>query len=105
VVTRTSVSCELGALGLEVRVRYGSSIEGTTNPVATITRIKVYADGVLLEDSGPISDRIYVREVTFKGLSARLHTIQIHVETWGAPQPSDFIQFAQCPAVSDVPAA
>ena len=104
-LTQSNVSCGLGAFGLEVRVRYGSSIHDTTNPAATITRIAVYADGVLLEDSGPLSHRAYAREVTFGGTSRRLHTIRIHVETWAAPQPADLIQFAQCPAVLDVPVA
>jgi hypothetical protein len=100
-----SVRCEAGEYGLEVRVRYGSSIENTTNPEATITRTRVYVDGVLLDDSGPIADRIYVREATFRGASGHLHTVQLRIETRAAPQPGDFIQFAQCPPAPETPRA
>jgi hypothetical protein len=99
------VLCEVGAYGLEVRIRYGSTIENTSSPAAAITRARVYVDGVLLEDSGPISDRIYVREATFHGVSSRLHTIQLRIDTRAAPKPADFIQFAQCPPAPDTPLA
>ena len=105
VLTQTTVSCVLGTLGPEVRVRYSSSIVQTTNPEAVITRVAVYSDGMLLADSGPIAHRSYLREISFKGLSARLHTVRIHIETRGAPQPADHVQFAQCPQTSGAPRA
>jgi hypothetical protein len=103
VVTETTISCEIGAYGPEVRLNYGARIEGTTNPAAVITRMVVYKDGVLVEDSGPIEARNFVRDLSLEGLPARLHTIQIHVETRGAPLVGELIQFAQCPPVSTVP--
>jgi hypothetical protein len=100
-----SVDCDVGRIGLEVRVRYGSSIENTDNPAAAIIRARVFMDGALMEDSGPIYDRIYVREASFPGASSRLHTVQVRIETRAAPNPGDFIQFAQCPPAPDTPLA
>jgi hypothetical protein len=105
VVARLIVSCEAGAYGLVVHIQYGSNVTDTTDPAATITNVKVYMDGVLLEDSGPLSHRIYVREAWSRGLPSRLHTVQLHIETWAAPQPYDLVQFAQCPPQSDTPLA
>ena len=105
VVTRLQVDCRLGAYGLVVRVRYGSTIQDTDSPEAAITRVRVYMDGVLGVDSGPISDRIYAREAAFKGLSRRVHTVQLRIDTRGAPKPADFIQFTQCPPEPDTPLA
>jgi hypothetical protein len=99
------VGCELGEFGLVVRVRYGSAVQDTDNPAAAITRVRLYMDGVLGADSGPISDRVYAREAAFKGISRRLHTIQLRIDTRAAPKPADFIQFAQCPAEPDRPLA
>lgn len=84
---------------------YGSTILDTPDPAATIKRIRVYRDGVLLEDTGPLSHRIYVREIYFEGMSRRLHTVQMHVDVWAAPQPADLVQFTQCPPAPSEPQA
>jgi hypothetical protein len=105
VVTQTTIFCELGAYGPVVRLNYGARIQGTDNPAAVITRVVVYKDGVLVEDSGPIEARNFVRDLNMDGLPSRLHTIQIHVDTRGAPLVGELIQFAQCPPVPRVPQA
>ena len=86
-----------------MRVLYGTTILDTEDPAATIKRIQVYKDGRLLEDTGPLSHRIFVREIFFEGLSNRVHTIQMHVEVWAAPPPADLVQFTRCPPVSSRP--
>jgi hypothetical protein len=105
IVARMQAGCEVGEHGLVVRVRYGSGVEGTEDAEAVITRVRVYMDGVLGADSGPIADRIYAREAAFKGLARRLHTVQLSIDTRAAPKPSDFVQFARCPAEPDTPLA
>jgi hypothetical protein len=102
--TSLNVLCYVGDYGLVVRVRYGSRIRDTDDPAATITRVRVYLDGLLRADSGPLSHRIYVREVTFQGLSRRVHAVQLRIDTWAAPQPQDILQLAQCPPLADRPA-
>ena len=102
--SRLAVECEPGTFGLQVRVLYGATIFDTEEPDARITRIRVYRDGRLLEDSGALWHRIYVREIHFEGLANRLHTVQLHVDVWAAPQPADIVQFTQCPpSASDPP--
>jgi hypothetical protein len=103
--SRLLVECGLGAYGLEVRVLYGSTILDTEDPAATIKRIRIYKDGLLLEDTGPLSHRIFVREIFVKGLPNRVHTVQMHVDVWAAPQPADLVQFAQCPPEPSRPLA
>jgi hypothetical protein len=100
-----SVQCSPGNYGLEVRVRYGSSIEDTDDAAATLTRMRVYMDGRLRTDSGPISDRRYAREVTFQGSSSRLHSVQLRIDTRAAPKPADFVQVVQCPPAPETPLA
>lgn len=97
VTTSLNVLCSVGERGLELRVRYGSMIRDTEEPAATITRVRVYVDGSLREDSGPLSHRIFAREAFFRGGAGRLHTIQLTIDTWAAPQPRPIVQFAQCP--------
>jgi hypothetical protein len=103
VTTSLNVLCSVGERGLELRVRYGSLIRDTDEPAATITRVRVYVDGALVEDSGPLSHRIFVREAFFRGRASRLHTIQLTIYTWAAPQPRPIVQFAQCPREPDGP--
>jgi len=105
VVTRLLVECTLGDYGLVVRVRYGSTVQGTEDPNARITRVRVYMDGVLGADSGPIWDQVYAREAFFRGRSLNLHTVQLRIDTHAAPDPADFIQFAQCPREPENPVA
>ena len=59
--------------------------------------MRLYVDGTLRQDSGPLSHKTYVQQATLNGLPSHLHTIQIRIETRAAPQPGDFIQFVQCP--------
>ena len=100
-----SVACNAGDYGLELWVRFGGRIRDTEDPAATITRVRVFVDGALREDSGPLSHRVYMDEAKFLGLSRRAYTVQLRVETWAAPQPRDIVQVAQCPPLPDRPAA
>ena len=105
VYIQTTLACELGRYGPEVRLQYITGVEGTNDSAATIARVRLYADGALLEDSGPISQPAYVRDTTFAGNSLRLHVIQVRVDTLGAPKPEDHVRFVQCPAARDGPLA
>jgi hypothetical protein len=103
VITRSNVVCELGAYGLRVRVSYATTIEDSRDEAATITRVRVYMDGSLRDDSGPLAHKTYSREVNIDGLSRRRHTVQLRIDTWAAPKPGDIIQFAVCPPVPSGP--
>jgi hypothetical protein len=97
VITRLTVSCEVGDLGVELRVRYGSSIENTDSDEARLTRMRVYIDGSLREDSGAVSAQRYVRETSFPAPGSRLHSVQLRIDTRAAPKPADVVQLVQCP--------
>ncbi len=103
--TTFSVSCDIGPYGAEIHVGYDIAVLNTDEPAATLTRIKLYVDGVLREDTGRISNKVFLRQSTLEGVPRRLHTIQLHIETWAAPDPRDLIEFAQCPALPDSPVA
>jgi hypothetical protein len=103
--TTFSVNCVLGALGPEIKVGYNVSITNTDASEATLTGVKLYIDGVLREDNSPLSTKTFIKESTFGGVGRRVYALQIHVETWAAPQPRDIVEFAQCPAAPDRPVA
>jgi hypothetical protein len=105
VITRLTVSCEVGDLGVELRIRYGSSIEDTDSEEASLTRMRIYINGSLREDSGAVSARRYVRETSFPASASRLHSVQLRIDTRAAPNPADVVQLVQCPPAPDVPLA
>lgn len=105
VTTTMNVLCQVGRYGVEVRVRYGTRIRDTDSEEATIKRVRVYLDGTLREDSGPLSHRIYVREVFLGGIPNRMHTVRLSIDTWAAPKPNDIVQFTPCPAAPGDPVA
>jgi hypothetical protein len=101
VLSRLAVQCLPAETGLEVRVRYGASIDGATNDVAAITRVRILVNGYLFEDSGVISSQVFARATTFGGRSNQGYRVVLDVDTWAAPHPSDFIEIVRCPALPD----
>ncbi len=103
--TTFSVRCDMGAFGPEIHVGYDIAIVDTDEPAATLTGVKLYIDGVLQEDNSPLSTKTFVKQSTFGGVPRKVHAVELHVETWAAPQPKDIIEFAACPAAPGKPVA
>jgi hypothetical protein len=76
--------CRAGPFGAELEVRYGGRAEGA----ARLSRVRLFVDDRLREDSGPLDQESYLRIATFDVEAGSRHTYRVTAEAPGAAPAS-----------------